>query len=80
MATDRLLSPSAGLKQLTEIKQTKKSSHEVTVQLNKIVLMLRQKQIQEAKKELDEVARLSADAENIRDERFLILKAYITFM
>jgi hypothetical protein len=39
--------------------------------------MLRQKQLQEAKKELEELAKNNSD---IRDERFLILKAYITFM
>lgn len=77
VASDRLLPPNAGLKLLSGIKRTKNSSHEVTIQLNKAILLIKQKQVQEAKKELDELAKSDADVAHVKDERFAALKAYL---
>ncbi len=76
VASDRLLPPAVGAKQLDEIKRTKASTHEVTLRLNKVVLLLKQKKMDEAKKELDDLARTD-DAAQIRDERYAGIRAYI---
>lgn len=77
VAEDRFLVASAAYKQLAEIKLAKTSSHEITIKLNKTVQLLKQKKLEEAKKELSELVHQCGNEENIRDERFFLLKAYI---
>ncbi len=80
VATDRLLPPNAALKQLSEIKRTKTSTHEVTVGLNKVLVMLRQKQLSDAKKELEAISKASTDITTLKDERLPAIYSYITSM
>lgn len=76
IADDRLLLASSAYKQLAEIKLTKSSTHEASIKLNKVILLLKQKNVEEAKKELQAIG----DETNIKDERYPLLSAYILQM
>lgn len=76
VASDRLLPASASLTQLSQIAQTRTSTHEITVKLNKVIAMLKQKQIKEARKELESIAKVD-DLANVKDERVLGVYAYL---
>ena len=80
-AFDRFLTPSAAYKQLAGIKRVKNSTHEITLQINKAILLLKDKKVAEAKKELEDIYKLDTGAiDSIRDERFLVVKACILAM
>jgi hypothetical protein len=68
---------SAAFKQMAEIKLLKNSAHEVTIKLNKVVLLLKDQKNEEAKKVLQEVAKMCETEANIKDERYFLLTAYI---
>lgn len=80
IADDRLLLASNAYKQLSEIKIAKTSTHEITIKINKILLLLKQKNIEEAKKEQQEIIDNIGDDANIKDERFFLITAYISLM
>jgi hypothetical protein len=80
LAEDRLLFASAAYKQMAEIKLAKSSTHEVTIRLNKVMLLLKQKNTEEAKKEMQELEKLCGGEINIKDERYFLLNAYILQM
>lgn len=71
-----MLPANAALAQLSQIVQSRTSTHEVTVKLNKIVTMLKLKQLKEAKEALEEVAKPD-DLVKVKDERILGIYAYI---
>lgn len=64
-------------KMINDVSTPKRSTHEVTLCLNKAVLLLKQKKVEEAKKEIENAIKLSPDPTNIRDERFIVLQAFI---
>jgi len=76
VASDRLLPASAALSQLSQIVQSRTSTHETTVKLNKVIAMLKQKQVKEAKSLLEEIAKPD-DLVNVKDERILGAYAYL---
>ena len=76
MASDRLLPVNAALKQLLEIVITKSSTHEITIKLNKAIILIKQKQLDEAKKLLKEISGVD-DIMKVKDERILELYAHI---
>lgn len=76
VAADRLLPAKAGLNLLGEIAQTRTSTHEQTVKLNRAVALLRQKQTKEAKEALAEVGR-PEELGGVKDERVVELYAHL---